>query len=160
MAGDKKGAKLPLGSKQHSIIAKMVSVNRFLNMKKHSYATDHMRQIVSRKDPTILFDLNQVHTDGVVATEDVVIREAYGANPEITKTLTVEYKGEVLLRDAISACDGRLAAFNLEQTYEKFKMKAETPEYFGIITMKINVKLGNVNHTITLTRILDMERRH
>ena len=108
--------KLPPSGKQRLMMAKLLDANVNLRTKKHLYATDRLRHVVSWTDPKDLFELNSVSVGDILANTDHIVRNAVPSKnlDAIVKNLKLKYKGEIHIKDLIAASNGTKAMFSVD----------------------------------------------
>ena len=108
--------KLPPAAKQRLMMESLINSNELLRSQKHLYASDAMRQIVSWTKPTTLFHANSVPVDKIVAECEYTVRPAIPSKnlDAIVKTLKLQYKGEIPVRDLTEAAHGVLPQFTID----------------------------------------------
>lgn len=109
--------KLPSGATQRLMMEKVIDADENLKLKKTLYASDRMRQIVSWIKPADFFERDPVAVGTTLVEAVYTVRRAV---PEKnldaeTKTLRLQYKGEIRVRDLLDASHGTRAYFSIER---------------------------------------------
>jgi len=108
--------KLPPSGKQRLMMTKLIDSTDALKQKKHLYATDKMRHIVSWITPEDLFTVATVNAGDTVAQATYTAREA-GPRKQLTavlEDLKLQYKGQIHVSDLVAAATGDKTQFSVE----------------------------------------------
>jgi hypothetical protein len=108
--------KLPPSGKQRLVMTTIIDSTDALKQKKHLYATDKMRHIVSWNTPEDLFQLAAVNAGDTVAQATYTSREAVPRKQlaAVVKDLKLQYKGRIHVSDLVAAATGEKAQFSVE----------------------------------------------